>query len=126
MRFAVRSRPAEDLQRLVFRRGREGEKADVGLMAALGHGLEDFFLVVGQPFFLGLSPGLFLDGRAGKHALELRRRLAALGAVRLIDDDRIPALGQVADLFRHKGELLERGDNDRHARNRGPRPAGSS
>jgi hypothetical protein len=33
--FAVGPRPAEDLQRLVFRRGRKGEKADVGLPLAM-------------------------------------------------------------------------------------------
>ena len=48
--FAVRSRPAENLQRLVLRRGREGEEADIGLLPSLGHGLEDFFLIVGQAF----------------------------------------------------------------------------
>ena len=41
--------------------------------------------------------------------------------MRLIDNDRISALGQVADLLRHKGELLERGDDDGHARTEGLR-----
>ena len=59
---------------------------------------------------------LFPDSRATQNALELRRRFAALGTVGLVDDNRIPPLGQVADLLRYEGELLECSNNDGHGR----------
>jgi hypothetical protein len=58
LRLAVRPQLAEDLQRLVLRGRGEGKEADIGLLAALGHGLENLFLVVWQAFRFGLSSPL--------------------------------------------------------------------
>ena len=119
LRLAILAGSAEDLQGFVFGRCREGKEADVGLMPAPGHGLEDFLLIIGQPFRLGFCPGLFLDGCAGEHALELGRRLAALGAVGFVNNHRITAHGQFAHFLGDERELLERGDHNRHTRPEG-------
>ena len=55
------------------------------------------------------------ERRAAEHALQFGRRLAPLRAVGLVDDDGVAAPGDVADLLRHKGELLQSRDDDRHA-----------
>ena len=58
-------------------------------------------------------------------ALQLVGRLAGLRAVRLVDDRRRSRRsGRLADLAPvDERELLERGDDDRHARSRAPRQA---
>jgi hypothetical protein len=117
---------AEDRQRLVFGRRGEGEKAHVRLLASLGHGAEQA-LKLALALLLGHLPRLAAQLRAAQHTLELRRRLARLRAVRLIDDHRVPARGQMAlaafaallaqlgQLPGHERKLLQRGDDDRHA-----------
>ncbi len=88
-------------------------------MAALGHGLKDFFLVVGQSFLFGFRPGLFFDGCSRKHTLEFGSRLAALGAVRFVNDNGVSPHWQVSYFLGHEREFLQGGDNDRHARTEG-------
>ena len=79
--LAVGPRPAEDLQRLVLGRGREGEEADVGLPAPLGHGLEDFcpHSRAGSPQSAYFAR-LFADDRGRQDAFQFRRRLARPGS----------------------------------------------
>ena len=95
LRLAVGVRAPEDLQRLVLRRGGEGEEAEVGLLAAFGHGLDDFFLVVGEILFCRLAAACSAMVCAGQHRLHLGGALAGLRAVGLVDDHRIAALGQL-------------------------------
>ncbi|KFB74180.1 MAG: hypothetical protein AW09_000540 [Candidatus Accumulibacter phosphatis] len=117
---------AEDRQRLVFGRGGEGEKAHVRLMAPLGHG-EEQALQLNFAFLFCHLLRLAAQIRAAEYALEFRRRLARLRAVRLVDDHRVLARGQMAlaafaallaqpgQLPGHERKLLQRGDDDRHA-----------
>ena len=117
---------AEDRQRLVLGRGGEGEETHVRLMTTLGHRAEQalqFDLALLLSHFL--RPAAQLG--AAQHALDLRRRLAGLRAVGLVDDHRVFARGQMAlaafsallaqlgQLPGHERELLQRGDDDRHA-----------
>ena len=126
-RVAVRGLPiaAEDRERLVLRRGGEGEEAQVRLPAALGHAAEQLLHVVTA--FLGRALlRFFPQPLAAEHLLEVGRRLAALRAVGLVDDDgaapggeRARAalaalLGQLQQLARDERELLQRRDDDRH------------
>jgi hypothetical protein len=67
--------------------------------------LADFFLIVGQAFFRGVISRLFAQDRGCQDTFEFRRRLAALGAVGFVHNNCILTLGQVADLFRHKGNF---------------------
>ena len=53
--LAVGAGPAEDLERLVLGRGGEGEEAEVLLLAAGGHRLDDLFLVVLEALVGGLT-----------------------------------------------------------------------
>ena len=102
---ALRIRIAEDLQRLVLRRGREGEIAGVGQQLARLHQAVDLVLV-GLLFlrhFAGLTQGL-------RHGIG---GLPALAGMRLVDDDREgPSPLLVADLVEDEGELLDRRDDD--------------
>ena len=109
----------------VLRGGGEGEEAEVRLPSPLGHAAEELFQVF--PALLGGTlPRLFPKVLSAQHLLEVRRRLAALGAVRLVDDDRATPgrdrsrAGRSA-LFRHleqvardERELLQGGDDHRH------------
>jgi len=106
---------AEDLERLVLGRRRETEEGEVLLLAAGGHGLDDLFFVVMKAISRGLLGGLLGDVDAGEHVLRLLGALAALRAVRLVDDHRVAALRQLADLLGDEGELLQRRDDDRRA-----------
>ena len=124
---AVRGLPvtAEHGERLVLRGGGEGKEAQVRLLAALGHAAEEFFHVF--PAFLGRAlAGFFPKLLAAQHFLEVGRRLAALRAVRLVDDDRAtpgggrpragrPAfLGHLEQLARDERKFLQGGDDHRH------------
>ena len=92
LRLAVRVLAPEDLQRLVFRRGGEGEEAEVRLLAALGHRLQDFFLVVGAvPWLRPSSLAFSLIAVAGQHPLQFGGGLAGLRAVGLVHDHRVLA-----------------------------------
>ena len=105
--------------------GGEGKEAQVRLLAALGHASEELFQVF--PAFLGRPfPGLFPKLLAAQHFLEIGSRLAALRAVRLVDDDGAPPggerartgrpafLGHLEQLARDEWEFLQRGDDHRH------------
>ena len=107
---------AEGLQRLVLRRGGEGEEAQVRLLAPLRHRLQDFFLVVGQS--PRLRPSCLASSLIALPASTPFKSAAAspgLRAVGLVHDHGIVPVGQVPDLVRDEGELLERGDDDGHA-----------
>ena len=117
---------AEHRQRLVLWRGGKGEEAEIRLPAALGYAAEQLFHVL-QAFFGGVRRRLFPQAFAAEDFLEVGRRLAALGAVRLVDDYRatprrqrprrpFPAfLRHPQQLARYEGEFLQRGDDHRHA-----------
>ena len=95
---------AEDLQRLVLRRGGEGEVARVGQELLGLHQPVD--LVLG-----GLVLLLCPDGRECHR--EGSGRASALAGVRLVDDDgEAPPAVLAADLIEDEGELLHRGDDD--------------
>ena len=97
---------AEHGERLVLRRGGEGEEAQIRLPAALGHAAEELLHVVAA--FLGRALlRFFPQPLAAEHFLEIGRRLAALRAVGLVDDDGATPGGERA----------------RAARRRAPRPA---
>ena len=101
---ALRLRVAEDLQRLVLRRGREGVVAGVGQqLARLHQALE--------PFIVGLVLAHLV--RLAQHGRDCRTGLAALARMRLVNDhrERAPAM-LVADLLTNEAELLDcRDDN---------------
>ena len=112
-------------QRLVLGRGRKCEEAQVRLPAALCHAAEQLFHALAA--FLGRTLSSRLaQAFAAEHFLEVGGRLAALRAVRLVDDDgaapggeraraRRPAiLGHLEQLARDERELLQRRDDDRH------------
>ena len=101
---ALRIRIAENLQRLVLRRGREGVVAGVGeQLARLHQALE--------PLIVGLVLAHLV--RLAQHGRDRRTGLAALARMRLVDDHRegAPAM-LVADLLANEGELLDRRDDD--------------
>ncbi len=94
---------------LVLRGGGEGKEAQVRLPTALGHAaeqlLEIFSVLLGGPLLSLLSERL-----AAEHLFQVRRRLAALRAVRLVDDDRAaPSLERpragLATLLGHLDQL---------------------
>ena len=101
---ALRIRFAEDLQRLVLRRGREGVVAGVGEKLARLH--QAF-----EPFVVRLVLACLV--RLAEHSRDRRTGLAPLARVRLVDDHRegAPAM-RVADLLTDEGELLDRRDDD--------------
>ena len=100
----LRVRRAEDLQRLVLGRGREGEVARVGEQLARLH----------QPVDPVLEGLLVLHSAGLGERLRHRRAGApALAGVRLVDDDgEAPPALLVADLVEDEGELLHRRDDD--------------
>ncbi len=118
--------PAKNRQRLVLGGGGEGEEAHIRLLAALGHGTEQA-LQLDFAFLDGHFLGFLAQLGATQHALELSRRLARLRAVGFVDDHRVLARGKMAlaafpallaqlgQLPGHERELLQRGDDDRHA-----------
>ena len=118
--------PAEDSQGLVLRRRREGEKAQVRLPPPLGHAAEQLVEVV-EPLLGGPLLGLLAKALAAEHGLQLGGRLAPLGAVRFVDDDRetpprevgrplaSSLLGHLEEVIGDEGELLQGGDDDRYA-----------
>jgi hypothetical protein len=77
----------EHRERLVLRGGREGEEAQVRLPAALGHAAE-LLLEIFAAFLGGTLLRLVAERLAAEHLFQVRRGFAALGAVRLVDDDR--------------------------------------
>ena len=107
--------PAEQLERARLGGRGEGEEADVRLLPARGDGGGEGVLRfggrgAGVRGFGGLERGL---GRGGaERRLEVLRGLAGLGAVRLVHDDREPALPELGDLVQDERELLERRDDD--------------
>ena len=116
----------KNLERLVFRRRRKGEKAQIGLPAALGHTEEERFRGIIFHAFLGSAPPcLFAQFLAAQHFLQRGGRLAALRAVCLVDHYctatgrqrarcfRTPLLCHPKKLLGHEGKLLQRGDDDR-------------
>ena len=116
---------AEHGERLVLGGGGEGKEAQVRLLAALGHAAEERFQVF--PAFLGRPfPGLFPKLLAAQHFLEIGSRLAALRAVRLVEDDGAPPggerartgrpafLGHLEQLARDEWKFLKCGDDHRH------------
>ena len=116
---------AEHGERLVLGGGGEGEETQVRLSAALGHAAEQLLHVF--PAFPGRALSRFVAERlAAQHSLELRGRLPALRAVRLIDEHSATAggersgaghpafLGHPEQLTRHEREFLQGGDDDRH------------
>jgi hypothetical protein len=116
---------SEHGERLVFRRGREGDEAEIRLAASLRHAAEELLHVVAA--FLG-RPLLrfFKQSLAAEHFFEICRRLAALRAVSLVDDDgatpcrqrarsaRAALLSELEQLARDERELLQRGDDHRN------------
>ena len=99
---------AEDLQRLVLRRGGEREVAGVGQQLARLHHAVDLVLV---GLVLGLLAGCAQCSRDG------RRRAPALAGVSLVDDDgEAPRALLVADLVEDEGELLNGRNDDLLAR----------
>ena len=116
---------AEHGKGLVLRRGSEGEEAQVRLPAALGHAAEQLLHVF--PAFLGRALcGFFPQPLAAQHFLEIGGGLAALRAVRLVDDDgassggkgsgavRSTVLGHLEQLPGDEREFLQGSDDDRH------------
>ena len=99
---------AEDLQRLVLRRGGEREVAGVGQQLARRHRPVDAVLE-------GLAIGLLAGGpQRSRHG---RRRAPALAGVRLVDEDgEAPSALLVANLVEDEGKLLDRRDHDLLAR----------
>ena len=84
---------------LVLRRGGEGEEAQVRLPAALGHAAEQLLHVL--PAFLGRALcSFFPQPLAAEHFLEIGGGLAALGAVRLVDDDGATTGGERSGVVR--------------------------
>ena len=124
---AVRRLPiaAEDGEGLVLGRRGEGEEAQVRLPAALGHAAEQLLHVL-EAFFRRPPLGLLAQPLAAQHLLEIGGGLAALRAVRLVDDhgaaprrQRAAAacaalLGHLEQLPRDERKLLQRGDDHRH------------
>ena len=115
----------EDLERLVLRRGGEGEETQVRLPPALRHAEEQgLHLFTGHAFLRGPLPRLLPQFLTSEHFLHGRGRLAALGAMCLVDDDGAAAGWQragalFAAFFRHleqlaghERKLLQRGDDD--------------
>ena len=100
---------AKDLQRLVLRRGREGEVAGVIQQPLRLHQPVD--LVFGC-LVLVLAAAVCAECHGNG-----RRRPSALARVRLVDDDREPASPVlVADGLQDERELLDRRDHDPLAR----------
>ena len=100
----LRVRSPEDLQRLVLRRGREGEVAGVREQLAGLHQAIDLILV--SLLFASLAG-------FGECPRDRGARLPALARVSLVDDDREPAPALlVADLVEDERELLDRRDDD--------------
>ena len=110
--------------------GGERKETQVRLLTALGHAAEELFQV--SPAFLGRAfPGLYPKLLPAQHFLEIGGRLAALRAVRLVDDDGAPPggerartgrpafLGHLEQLARDEREFLQCGDDQ-------PAPAFSS
>ena len=95
---------AEELQRLAFRGGCEGEVAGVRQQLARLHQAVDLVLV---RLLLAAGAGL------GESARDRGARPAALAGVGLVNDDREPASALfVADGVQDVGELLDRRDDD--------------
>ena len=108
---------AEDLQRLVLRRGREGEVAGVRQQPLRLHQPVD--LVFGR-LVLVLDAAVLAERHRHR-----RRRPSALARVRLVDDDREPASPVlVADGLQDERELLDRRDHDPLARLQHPPQVG--
>jgi hypothetical protein len=115
----------EHRERLVLRCGREGEEAQVRLPAALRNAAEQL-LEIFAAFLGGLPLRLLAERLAAEHLFQVRRGLAALRAVRLVDDDRAAPglkrpgaglaalLGHLEQLAWDERELLQRRDDDRH------------
>ena len=129
-RLAGRARLVEQGHGLELRRGREGEEAEVRLPRPFQRVAQHGRLgLVGQVVVLFVGE---LGGDGGfdpftvQHALERRRGLAALGRVRLVDDDG-EAFSRGVDLhggalflkgrerLRDEGKLLDGGDDDGRA-----------
>ena len=121
-RFSV---SAEYHQRLVLRRRREGEETEVRLLPAFRHASEQLLHVL-DPFFLGALARFGVQFLTTEHFFQIRRRLAGLRAVRLVNDYSVASGGKVPvsrlpsffrelqKLPRDEGELLQGGDDDRH------------
>ena len=123
---AVRRPPlaAKDGERLVLGRGREGEEAQIRLLATLGHTSEELFQVF-APFVGRTLPSSFTKLFASQHPLQVRGRLSSLGAVRLVNNDgaapggeraragRPALLGHFEQPARDEGKLLESRDDHR-------------
>ena len=119
-RFPV---PAEHRQRLVLRRGGEGEETQVRLPAPLGHAARQLLLVL-ETLLLRAFAGGLMQVFTAEHFLQIRRRLPSLRAVGLVHDDRAASsgkhagalcsllLGHLEQMPGHEGELLQRGDDD--------------
>ena len=101
---------AEQLHRLGLRRRGERDERDAAVLGPRRHLRgEDVF----RADFAAVVQFLQLLGR--EHRLQLRRRLAGLGAVRLVGDHgEALALrgGQLAHGFQREGERLDRADDD--------------
>ena len=113
---AVLAACAKEFQGPGFGRGGERERRQVRQPAALLHLGQDAAL---QLLLRRLGPGLLLFGLlqppGGQYGLQALGALPRLGGVRLVDDDREPLAGQVADLLGDDRKLLQRGDDDRLA-----------
>ena len=97
-------RLAEDLQRFVLGRGREGEIARVRKELPRRHDAVD--RVLG-------SLVLFLGPRRGERQADRSRGLAALARMRLVDEDgEASAPRLVSDRVEDEPELLDRRDDD--------------
>ena len=101
---------AEQFQRLVLRRRREGGVGDAGIAGAYCHlGRED---VLGADLTTVFQFHQFL---LAQHGLELRRRLSGLGAMRFVGDHREALAfggGQFAHGLDREGKGLDRADDN--------------
>jgi hypothetical protein len=108
------TRLAEQLQRLVLRRGGEGVVAGVGQQLARCDALFDFRIhrILRGVFLERFLVGLAADRTTHQGPVHLGRGLAALAGMRLVDQQRELLVAQVAQLVEDEGELLHRGDDD--------------
>ena len=112
--------PAEELQGLGLRGGREGERREVRLPPAAADLLDDPVLdLLLRGFGARFLPLGLLQAPRREHRLEALRALAGLRRMRLVDDHGEALAGKLADLLGDDGELLQRGDDDRAPRFQG-------
>jgi len=108
--LAVWSRVPEQLQGPELRRRREREEAHVRLRPP-EQGCPECELVRGREV-LALLFKLGGDGAVRQQLLDRDRHLAALGAVGLVDDEGVTAVGQRLDLVLDEAELVDGRDDD--------------